>query len=137
MIDGSVRIGISVVSLVVRDVVVSSISQIIGAHRASEAPIVERPWYELWLSRLSRLAALLLQDVVKQFLASSYLDGAVFEVFIRSYLGSFYYILKDGLWEAFEEKIGYFHVAHCVSCFVAQFFEFRDVFVDFWGFHSE
>ena len=56
-------------------------------HRASEASIVERLWYELWLGRLSRLAALLFQDIVKQFLAPGYLDSVVLEVFIGSYLG--------------------------------------------------
>ena len=56
LIGGSICIGISIVSLVVWNVVVSSISRVIGACRASEAPVVKRPWDELWPSHLSHLA---------------------------------------------------------------------------------
>ena len=41
LIDGSVRVGISIVPLVVWDVVVSTVPQIVRAHRAPEASVVE------------------------------------------------------------------------------------------------
>ena len=74
---------------------------------------------------------------MEQFLASSHLNGTVFQIFVGSYLGSFHDVFEDGLWELFEEQVGDFGVAHCISCFVTQFFKFQDVFVDLWGFHSE
>ena len=120
LIRGFVCIGVSIVSLIVWDVVVSTIPRVVGAHRTPEASVVERSWYELRSGCLSRLAALLFQDIMEQFLASSHLNSAVFKVFIGSHLGSLYYIFEDGLWEAFEKEVGYFGIAHCVTATCAE-----------------
>ena len=77
LIKGSVRIGVSVVPLVVRGVVVGAISRVVWARWTTETSIVEVSWYELWSGCLPSLTALLFQDVMEQFLAPSYLNGAI------------------------------------------------------------